>query len=963
MTRTLQLLFVLSLSLPLDAADSSAPLWIWASSGDSVELHKSFSCEDAPSAARLRFAVDHCDAALILNREIVARARRHDSFIRTVLRDRLRSGTNELVIRATRRSGPAAVALEIPGHVATNDSWKSRAREGDHQVKNYGSAGVESWWHLEKPRIEVFDEYNQWSEARGEKGKSHSAKFQVPEGYTLEKVLESEKDQGSWVCFAFDDRGRLVIGKERRGILRVTLPNSSEGAEDRATVEVLNGSLSAVHGLLFAHGSLYAVANNSKSLTRLRDTTGDGLFDEVTKLHDIPGGGGDHGRHQIVLGPDQKLYQIHGDAVDLPGDFVSRLPVTYEFGKSKRPIDGHVIRTGPDGKRWEVFVAGLRNPYGLAFNTDGELFTYDADAERDTGLPWYRPTRIAHLVDGVDYGWRADERKWPLYHADSLPSVVDIGKGSPTSIEFGTRSKFPEAYRRALYALDWAYGRVLAVHLVSQGASYVAHAEDFLRGRPFNVTDVDFDPSGAMLILTGGRQTQSAIYRLRYTGPPDSSRRGPSAQEVRRLNHTREARELRQSLTTLVESWGHLGNLDPYIRGAARVVLERRPSDEWRERLAKENRSRVLVTALLALARTGPTKDLESVWKHLSRVDLAKLSPDFQLTAARAAEIASRREVAEGVKKPSDRRRNRVAYLAAPRRAVREQFDAIFPSGDSRLDRELARLLAAHEAPSVVDKTLQILATDPPQVAAFWLLHVLATVSNGWTPATRREYFGLLRGARLFLGDEGLPKRVSELAKVALGNVPAQERPALAKLIEDDATDAVARANAEKPERPFVREWTLESVEKALADATPSTDATQRGAKLFREARCSDCHRHGSMGRSIGPDLTGVATRFSEREVLRSLIDPSAVVSSQYRNQVITKKDGSVLTGRVVWNGFRKSRLHVATNPLDPDKVVHVQKKDIASRTESPVSPMPAGLLDTLDAGEIAELLAFLGIR
>ena len=47
---------------------------------------------------------------------------------------------------------------------------------------------------------------------------------------------------------------------------------------------------------------------------------------------------------------------------------------------------------------------GMRNHFDTAFNALGDLFTYDSDMEWDAGTPWYRPTRIYHLVSGGDYG-------------------------------------------------------------------------------------------------------------------------------------------------------------------------------------------------------------------------------------------------------------------------------------------------------------------------------------------------------------------------------------------------------------------------------------------------------------------------------------------------------------------------------------------------------------------------------
>ena len=97
------------------------------------------------------------------------------------------------------------------------------------------------------------------------------------------------------------------------------------------------------------------------------------------------------------------------------------------------------------------------------------------------------------------------------------PSTLDIGKGSPTAVEFGNSIHFPWPYSQALFVLDWTYGRILAVHLEARGSSYVGTGETFVRGRPLNVTDVEFGKDGAMYFVTGGRGTQSALYRITYT--------------------------------------------------------------------------------------------------------------------------------------------------------------------------------------------------------------------------------------------------------------------------------------------------------------------------------------------------------------------------------------------------------------------------------------------------------------
>src|SRR5690606_36615141 len=100
----------------------------------------------------------------------------------------------------------------------------------------------------------------------------------------------------------------------------------------------------------------------------------------------------------------------------------------------------------------------------------------------------------------------------------------NLGVGSPTGVKFGTKSKFPEKYRKALYAMDWSYGRIFAVHLRPHGASYTGDYEVFVKGKPLNVTDLEFGKDGAMYFTTGGRGTQSGLYRVSHVGRAGATR-------------------------------------------------------------------------------------------------------------------------------------------------------------------------------------------------------------------------------------------------------------------------------------------------------------------------------------------------------------------------------------------------------------------------------------------------------
>ena len=253
-------------------------------------------------------------------------------------------------------------------------------------------------------------DYNQWKEALATNAATAAAQVTPLAGFVVDLVRSAQAGEGSWVAMTFDPQGRIIIAREDRGLLRLTLPALTDGV---AHVEIINTNLLECRGLLFAYDALYANANNSRGLYRLRDARGTDQFDEITLLKATPGGLG-HGRNQLTLGPDGMIYSIHGDDVMLPADGAAPnspferyaedrlLGSTWDehlFSSYVKMPGGHLIRTDRDGRSWEIIAGGFRNPFGIAFNPEGEMFTFDADMEWDVGLPWYqsntRPARGA----------------------------------------------------------------------------------------------------------------------------------------------------------------------------------------------------------------------------------------------------------------------------------------------------------------------------------------------------------------------------------------------------------------------------------------------------------------------------------------------------------------------------------------------------------------------------------------
>ena len=927
-----------------------APVWIWSARGDRIGSEKmsatrQFSVSGVVERATLRATADFAGLEISVNGEAAITLDPYDPPQEIDVTRFLTAGENSLVAAASGTPGPSAIAVSLeviredgdPISVLTDASWKS---DNVDRVRTLGPVQESRWAMNRLPDVSPFAEYNQWKEALGGGGSSFSP---LPPGFEIEKIRDAGEGEDSWISLAIDPKGRLIIGKEQKGLLRLTL---SDNGDEVVAAETIEDTLKECRGLVWSGDTLYAHANNSKALYSLRDKDGDDRFEEVTLIQSTEGGTG-HGRNDLAL-HGGRVYVITGDDVQVPAESPRR--ARPEHGAPKEL--GHSIQqTTIDGKvRWEAMNRGLRNPYGIDFNPDGEAFTYDADNEGDVGLPFYRPTRINHLVSGANYGWhqeRGNTRSFPVYAPDTVPTTYDVGRGSPTGVKFGTRSHFPSPWKESLFALDWAYGRIVAIHLTPNGSSYLGSGEVFLEGRPLNVTDLDFDEDGAMWFITGGRKTNSTLYRIRYTGEKKSavSEVGEQARESSRFSAA--AREVRKRLerfhgridpAAVAEVWPYLGDPDPWIRNAARVALEWQPVDQWRARALAGTAETGGLMAMLALARAGSDGDRREVSKAVSKLTVGnRASRIGKLTLMRIHELAGAPPTAD------------------ERIMVAKHLLALLPDLSLAVHRELARGLIATEAPEALDSALERLASSTDQMERLHFLEALSEAKSGWEPEKRTRIFAALAHAKRFsYGDRFMLPFFQGLEQAALSSVgDKSEAEVLATLLSGDPAEEEVSSAA----RPFVKHWTMEDFP---ADEVVSAPDRTNGRVLFSAVLCSKCHVCGTSGRPVGPDLTTVASRFNRRDLIESIIDPSKVVADVHRNVIVTKTDDSVLQGRIVQNDFRESRLTLSVNPFAPSELVTVPKGEIRTWEESLISPMPPALIDSLSKEEINDLLGFL---
>ncbi|MCB1279311.1 c-type cytochrome [Prosthecobacter sp.] len=794
-------------------------------------------------------------------------------------------------------------------------------------------------------------------------------------------------DQGSWVNLCTDDKGRIYASDQYGVLYRFTPPAPGQTLSE-SDVQKVPADIRAVNGMLFAFGALYVGVNDyekkiSSGLYRITDSDNDDMPDKVELLRAIDSGG-DHGVHAVLLTPDGKgLYLITGNNAVLTetvasspvqklwGDdhLLPRMPDGRGHNRSVMAPGGNVYRVSPDGKEFSQFANGFRNIFDGGVNRDGELFVYDADMEYDFNTSWYRPTRINHVVSGAEYGWRNGAGKYPEFYFDSLPATLNIGPGSPTGCTFGYGAKFPAKYQEAFYALDWSWGKIYAVHLKPSGATYTATKEEFVTGGPLPVSDAIIGKDGAMYFTIGGRRVQSGLYRVTYTGGEKihvtdpgfgSGSRGMNGKLVpevvaRDLRRSLEAFHGKQDPKAVAFAWPHLSSDDRFIRAAARVAIEHQPLTEWEAKAFAETNLTAQLEALLAVTRlTGvcPTHRKEGyvvntakrdqILAALLKDDFSKLTNDQRLAYVRLIEIVLHR-----FGNPDD------ATVAA----IIAKLDPAYPADNFELNWLLTETLAYLQAPNTARKAMALIAAAESQEPQIEYARSLRFLKTGWTPELRKQQLEFFLKAANYKGGSSFTIFVDFIRKDSLATFTPEENAQFAELIakKPEVKSAIENVGAMFVGRTPTM-WTLEEL-SAAAQTGLKNRSFENGRKMFTAAACYTCHRFGNAGGMTGPDLTGAGGRYSPHDLLDNIINPSKVINEQFVPIIVTKNDGSIMSGVVV--NLSGDGVTLNTDLTDPNQRVNVDRKEVKSIELSTVSPMPPMLLAMLKKDEILDLLAY----
>ncbi|MEM6377940.1 MAG: c-type cytochrome [Bacteroidota bacterium] len=833
-----------------------------------------------------------------------------------------------------------------------------------------------------------------------------SIEYNIPEGYELDILYApKERGMGSWVALAEGANETFYASDQFGDLYQFQRPKVGE-VLDSTQIQPIPLEIGRAQGLLWVEDRLYVSVNGpwkdgdgnevkaGSGVYQLQDSDQDGTLDKMDLILRLEGQG-EHGPHSLILSPDkQQLYFIAGNHTKIPDDLLkkSRLPVNWDednlfppyldarghANKIKAP-GGWIARMNLSDQDWELYSAGFRNPYDFGFNSNGELFAFDADMEWDFGMPWYRPIRVCHVTSGSEFGWRTGSGKWPTYYPDNLPSVIDLGQGSPTAVVMGHHLNFPEKYQDGLFVFDWSFGTVYFVDLKEEGSTYIGTKEEFFSGTPLPLTDAIAGSDGALYFATGGRNLNSHFYRLRYTG--DEAIAQESAPEQGTSN---DLRDLRQKLEAFHQTeadadldfiWENLSHSDRFVRYAARIALEHQNIKNWFGKYTSESDPIKVIQASIAGARMEQKSVKIKIYEKLIDIDWGSLSKAQKVDWLRALNLNLQRL---GAPLP----RQKSAFVA--------KLNPQYPAKDYALDRELSQILLFLNAENAVEKTMDLLLyhaeertiTHPsmlsaevsnrseqygpkimkvlenmPATEAIYYVTLLSHVEEGWRKSQRSRYFNWFYDGLNAEGGMSYKPFLENIRQKAVSLIPEEEK-GYFETLSGVYQPGEVLAEVPQPIGPG-KAYSIQELRSIVNKSTKDYNGDYAAGKLvYQSALCSTCHRVNGLGGNSGPDLTQLATRFSQHAMLNAIINPNEAISDQYAYTLFKMKNGENKAGKILQEDDKQITLQ--PSPYSSTYTIEIKADSVESRTISPVSPMPPNLLNRLNETEIADLLAFL---
>ncbi len=911
------------------------------------------------------------------------------------------------------------------------------------------------------------------------------ARLRVPEGFEVQ-LFAAEPQINKPINMAFDARGRLWVSstaeypyaaaqdrwtdaqgsfvRDSRDAIKILEDTNGDGRADK--VSDFADSLNIPTGVLPWHKPEHhagCIAWSIPNIWYFADTDGDGKADLREVLFGPLGYEKDtHGMcSSFRLGFDGWVYATHG--------FSNTSQLKTKSGATLELNSGNVFRFRPDASEVELWSAGQVNPFGLAWDRYGNLYSADCHSS-----PVYQLLRGAHYPsfgkphDGLGFG--------PVMcrHTHGSTGICGI-----VYLDGGVWG--PERNDRVLVG-NVVTSKINQDHVVFKGSTPVAKEEpDFLVSEDpwFRPVDLQLGPDGALYIADfynkiighyevplnhpGRDRERGRIWRVAkktpHQRPPTTDEAAEAILALKRLGSSGEL-----SAPERAELTWKLHSNEPGYRRAAAEVLYGHPALET-------------IQPLLAALQDTPEEDASLVHGlRLALRESLKLpgalasQPDNAVLLGIALAVPTA-EAAHYLSAHGDLSRSEVqAHLVRnlPKeklpdviQALRQRNAAATPAIKTLHDGLLERGLAP--PPELLDWTQQtafaLLGQIPAQPQ--WEPVMQKTPQPAWSVLPRAVEDGdeapalqsmgggggaeesrtgilqsrlfaaparlefMLCGHRGFAGnkahDKNLVRLVNkkgatlrtafpprsdalqpvswDLADLAGQNVrleivdgddgkayawlgiAAIKHPDLsvADFSKENETRQALRTLASLlphhapsilrerlapflPARPAPPPSAVSPEQRAALDQLIAARAaafekaapdSAKGASIFT-ANCAACHQIGGEGGLLGPQLDGIGARGAAR-LCEDILDPNRNVDAHFHVHLVTRKDGSTLSG------FLKASAGQALILVDAAGTeTRIAKSDIHKDTVMPLSLMPAVFGQTLPEGDFLHLLAWL---
>lgn len=351
------------------------------------------------------------------------------------------------------------------------------------------------------------------------------AQITVPEGFQAE-LIAAEPELVNPVALAFDDRGRMWVSESveyprlsagpGKDCIKILEDTNGDGKADK--IKVFADDLNMPTGLAIGHGGVWVA--NAPDLLFLQDTDGD---DKADKREVVLTGFGRNDPHELPSslswGPDGWLYGLNG--ISNPS-LIEHQGQTFKFSCA-------MFRLHPVTRKFEVFCEGTSNPWGLAWDVEGNAFVSACVIDH-----------LWNFAEGVYYRNQSGlypPNCWPA------PSIVKHKHQSAAyaGLEYYDSDAYPPNYRQRLYMGNLHGGCINTDRLSRTGATYFAEPEaDLLTAHDgwFMPIAIKTGPDGCLHILDwydryhchqdaerdpeGIDRVRGRLYRVRYAKTPRS---------------------------------------------------------------------------------------------------------------------------------------------------------------------------------------------------------------------------------------------------------------------------------------------------------------------------------------------------------------------------------------------------------------------------------------------------------